>query len=309
MISISRYSVHAKPSSDSSASSVGRLLRGRPFLFVCLCVITGAVVGAQSADAPRTISFDTASIKENRSGEGRMNAPAVLPSGRFSVQNAPLRYLIEFAYDVDPFLSRFLLVGGSESVLATRFDVTAVALDSSPGDGDLRKEARLRLRALLAERFSLRTHAETRSVPVFALTPARTGRLGPQLHQSMQSCLRWRKARAEGRQMEEPQDADGSSCRGVAFLPDALRSRYAGTMADLMKEIQFAVERPLEDKTGLTGDFEWTLTFANPFNRDRESSAASIFAAMQEQLGLKLEPQFEPMDVRVIDSVSMPTPN
>ena len=78
-------------------------------------------------------------------------------------------------------------------------------------------------------------------------------------------------------------------------------------MRDLIRGIQFAVDRPIKDLTGLTENVEWTLTFAFP--PTQESSDASIFTAIQEQLGLKLEPRSEPMEVRVIDSVSMPTPN
>src|SRR5215831_8021440 len=102
-----------------------------------MCVASGAIVGAQSVDGTSALAFDAASIKENRSGESRTYAPAVLPGGRFSVQNATLQSLIEYAYDVDFALSRFLLVGGSKSVLETRFDVTAVASNSSPDSGVL----------------------------------------------------------------------------------------------------------------------------------------------------------------------------
>src|SRR6266853_3935133 len=145
------------------------------------CTFTAAIVAAQRTPPDAAPAFEAASIKQNRSGETLTYAPAILPGGRFSVSNATLRRLIEYAYDVDLLLSRFMLIGGSEGVLATRFDVTAVAPGGSPDDQDLRKESKLRLRTLLAERFQLRTHTEARPLPVFALTVAREGRLGPQL--------------------------------------------------------------------------------------------------------------------------------
>jgi len=272
------------------------------------CTFTAAIVAAQRTRPDAAPAFEAASIKQNRSGETLTYAPAILPGGRFSVSNATLRRLIEYAYDVDLLLSRFMLIGGSEGVLATRFDVTAVAPGGSPDDQDLRKESKLRLRTLLAERFQLRTHTEARPLPVFALTVAREGRLGPQLRRSAYDCWTWRRARSEGRQIEEPRDADGPWCTANSFtVPDAFRSRNVGVIADLIRSVQFAVDRPIEDATGLTGNLEWTLTFA--MSSTRESSWPSIYTAMQEQLGLKLEPRSDPMEVRVIDSVSMPTPN
>jgi len=263
---------------------------------------------AVAALLAQTLAFDTASIKQNHSGETRTYAPAVSPGGRFSVSNMTLRALIEYAYDVDVLSSRFLLLGGPESLLATRFDVTAVKSGDAPADQDPRAQAKLRLRTLLADRFNLRTHTETRPVPIFALTIARPGRFGPRFRSSEHDCWAWRRARSEGRQLEQPHDADGPWCTASQFdIPEAYRSRNAGPLADLIREVQFAVDRPLEDLTGLSGNFEWTLTFAPPYRR--ESSWADIYTAVQEQLGLKLEPRTKPMDVRVIDSVSMPTPD
>src|SRR5436190_15152546 len=129
---------------------------------VALCGLCAtAITTGQSTtpDVSRTLSFDVASIKENRSEDTRWYAPKVLPSGRFSVSNNSIRLLIEYAYDIDWLRSRFVLVGGPEKILAARFDIAAVAPAPSVTGQDLRAESKLRLRTLLTDRFGLRTHS------------------------------------------------------------------------------------------------------------------------------------------------------
>jgi uncharacterized protein (TIGR03435 family) len=87
----------------------------------------------------------------------------------------------------------------------------------------------------------------------------------------------------------------------------AQRDRQAGPLTRLFPGIQGFVDRPLVDATGLTGNFEWEITRAMP--GVETSEYPSMFTALEEQLGLKVEPQMATIDVIVIDSVEMPTPN
>ena len=107
---------------------------------------------------------------------------------------------------------------------------------------------------------------------------------------------------------------DGS---GQAWCPiridfgqaDALTVRGAGVVGDLVGQVQAFVDRPILDLTGLDGNFEFVATFARSQDPRVDSSAASIFTAFEEELGLKLEPRSAPMEVLEIDSVEMPTPD
>ena len=252
--------------------------------------------------APEALAFEVASVRQNTSGSDRASFQ-FLP-GRFIAINTPLRTLITLAYDVPSVVQRHLLAGGPDTVLSRRFDVTATM-----GDSVSQAHARLMLRALLSERFNLRIHVETRQIPVYALTVARDGHLGTNLRRSSHNCSRYGAAVESGARVVQPTDSDGQPlCRGtIEFLTDGIRLRSAGDLASLVEQAQGLMDRLIVNRTGLQGDFEWTVTYAPaPL---RQSSLSSIFTAFTEQLGLKFQPGTASAEVRVIDSVSMPDPN
>ena len=164
------------------------------------------------------------------------------------------------------------------------------------------------LRPLLEDRFKLKAHVETRELPIFALVVARTdGRLGPQFRRPIVDCLALRQAARAGAPPPLPPSSDRPAC-GVRMGPGKL-SAGGFSIENLVTMLSSTVERLVVDRTGLTGtfdvDLQWTqgdLTGATPSD-DR----ASIFTAVQEQLGLKLESTKGPVDVVVIDHVEHPT--
>jgi uncharacterized protein (TIGR03435 family) len=101
-----------------------------------------------------------------------------------------------------------------------------------------------------------------------------------------------------------------SWCPGPGFVDTSrtvAKQRWAGPLRLLMQRVQFSVDRPIVDATGLSGNFEWVLTFgwgANP-----PADVPQLFAALQEQLGLKLEARQGPVEVLVVDAVELPTPD
>ena len=133
----------------------------------------GTLVAAQVPTSPPAPAFEVASVKPNVSGDTRSTYSGP-PGGSIVITNMMLRNLIIEAYGIRANVARFLMAGGNERILRTRFDVNARAPVDTP-----RAEQRLMLRTLLANRFNLRTHAESRQVPVYALTVAREARLGP----------------------------------------------------------------------------------------------------------------------------------
>ena len=263
----------------------------------------GALVGAQGP----TPAFEVASIRQNTSGEDRWYGGVdTTQPGAVRLTNMSLQYIIYNAYGVDLLMQRFLVTGGPENILSQRFDVVAV-----PPEGSNPAQKLAMLRTLLAERFKLRTHVEKRQVPTYAVTVARQGKLGPQLRPSSLDCEAFEKARRQNRTLEQPLGRDGKAiCNRYESPSGDSRSRGigdSGTMALLAKRLQSYADRIVIDETGLTGNFEWTLSM--PLSELTADQAGTLLWAVQDQLGLKLQPRTAPMDVLVIDSVEMPTPN
>ena len=275
---------------------------------VALAFVGGVAVASAQAPtaAPSSPAFEVASVRRNTSGDTRTTW-RMPPTGAVSFTNATIRWLIVQAYDLD----RFTLVGESDNPLlretgdsVPKFDVQAKPPDDAPPG-----QQRLMLQRLLADRFNLRAHREKRTLPVYALTVAREGSLGPELRRSVQNCVEWAAARKKDPQVAEPRDRRGTPlCAGPQPSPTVRLLRNAGPAAAIARQIQAFVDRPLVDATGLTGNVEWTLTFAmNPLDPD----TPSIFTAVEDQLGLKLEPRMSPneIEVLVVDSVELPTAN
>jgi uncharacterized protein (TIGR03435 family) len=270
---------------------------------------------------------------------GRRRAKASRPDARARARlvatNIPLQTLVLRAYGIDGALARFLLIGGTtsrnvctrncsstEEILTANFDVNALAPDGVPV-GEQTMMAMLR--TLLAERFRLRVRQERRDLPIYALTLAREGQLGPKLRRSSQDCTAWAKARATARTApaasgapmavpSEPRSAAGVPlCTQSMFnfgQPDGLGIRGAGELVRLVGGIQ-EMDRPIVDQTGLSGMFEWELIKAIRLEDGRwlPPDAPPLDVALREQLGLRLEPRTAPLDVLVVESVAMPTPD
>ena len=162
------------------------------------------------------------------------------------------------------------------------------------------------MRALLADRFALRIRRETREAPTYALTPARPGKLGPGLKLSSRNCTA---IKAEIRKSQGGIPRDMGDCTDYDFnVPKkgAMTLKYTGTIGDLVQRAAGFVDRPLVDETGLSGKFEWNVSF---WLDPPSPEGPSIYEAFEQELGLQLERRRGSIDVHVIDSVSMPTAN
>jgi uncharacterized protein (TIGR03435 family) len=256
------------------------------------------------------LSFDVASVKENTSVSDASSISGPLP-GRFRIANTPLRFILLYAFQV---LDNQLIdaPGWTESA---RYDITGTYPGTAtPSDPD----TRAMLRALLADRFGLVTHRDTREMPTYALVLARKdGGLGPQIVRSSTDCERWL---AEKR----PQIGEGSPSpvapggkRPVCLMLTTRRFITAGTRSipQLAAALQSLTGRPVVDRTGLTGtfdfDLQWTSgTAGTPLSASPQpDDGPSIFVALQEQLGLRLDPGRDTFDVVVVDAIRRPTPD
>jgi uncharacterized protein (TIGR03435 family) len=234
-------------------------------------------------------SFDVASIKP--SAPGTRDSLAIQPGGRFVSNGFSLKALIGLAWR----LKGFELSGGDSWTASDRWSIEAKA-DAVPAVPDwappyIPEVIAARLRALLEDRFALRTHRETRTLPVYVLT---VGRNGPK------------------HAPDDPSAPPGSLRAGPGAIIGS-----AVTMDQFVIVLSRLMDRPLIDKTGLKSSYNLSLHFA-PESAPRAASGSpespasedpSIFTAIQEQLGLKLESTQEPVDVLVIDSAQRPTEN
>jgi uncharacterized protein (TIGR03435 family) len=288
----------------------------RPLLSVvaALAMLGGLELFAQQpAETGTTVSFEAASIKPNKSGDGNAMIRR-LPGGRFTAVNVPARFLITFAYQ----LQGFQLIGGPDWLGRDRFDITAKMEGdpppTPPGAGP--DQMMLAMRSTLAERFKLVVRKETRELDIYALVMARPGgKPGPALKPSTTDCAAMMKGPRSGGPPPGPNDPVQCGAR-QSFG----RIQFNGMPLTLFANgISGQVGRMVIDRTGLAGNWDFELTFApeRPLGAlppgveppPVDPNAPTLFTAVQEQLGLKLDSTKGPVDVLVIDSVEQPTPD
>jgi uncharacterized protein (TIGR03435 family) len=254
-------------------------------------------------------SFEVATVKLAR-GAGEVYSLRLQPD-RFIAEDAPLDRLIRFAYDVKSDRQVLNMPGwaGSE-----RFDIDAKIGDDKvesikklPADQGF-QQYRLLVQSLLAERFQMRVRTETQELPVYALVVVKNG---PKLTSSA--------ALPDRQKLQLPQlHFTAAGDLEAAYVSMAFFSGWLSGRPD-------TGDRVVIDETGLSGSFDFALKW-NPVLNGSTSGAAnsnqqpdsslppegdkpSLFTAIQEQLGLKLEPRKAPVEVLVIDHLEEPSPN
>jgi uncharacterized protein (TIGR03435 family) len=274
-----------------------------------------------TAQSPSTaagvVRFEVTSVKPNSTGRAGPTQTRFLPGGRFVATNIPVKLLIGQAYQ----LPYYRLLGGPPWLDSEAFDIEATANgDLSPRGGQ--RPLRTALQSLLADRYKLVAHAETRQLPAYALVLARDDRrLGPSLIRSERNdcaaILADVAARAPGGPPPPPLPGNQAPPCG-AFTGNGMMSLDSATLPRLTDFLSAELNRKVFDRTDLTGLFNVHLTWtpdplpAGPLPPDVppiDPNGPSIFTAVKEQLGLKLDPTTGPVDVLVIDRVERPTPN
>jgi uncharacterized protein (TIGR03435 family) len=241
-----------------------------------------AVPALFAQERQRTASLvEVVSVRENKSGDTAVGA---VPGGpeRFGAINLTLRGLINVAYGGIP-TSRIL--GGPNWADTIRFDVVGI--------GDPTQSKLLLLQEVLRDRFALRVRRESRQFDVYALVLARpNGNLGPGLRMS-RDC-----STAESRAKNQSGD---NACR-VSQRPGRITARGV-QLTNVTGYL--GAGRPVFERTGLKGYYDIDLEWAPSPTDD----GPSLFTAVQEQLGLKLESTKAPLDVIVIEHAERPTEN
>ena len=284
-------------------------------------LITIAVDAAAQAPIPpkpgALPAFAVVSVKPSPpSPDGRMFVDSgARPGGQWFAQNTEFISILRSAYTA--FALPGQIVGGPEWVNTARFDINARAEDNPTAD--VMTEM---LKGLLADRFSLKVHTEPREVDVYALVLAQPdGRLGPGIKASTKDCQAVedarQKAAANGAAPTPTAPRPGArpECGMVSLNMNCVQRLATDGLpiSAIATGIQSTAGRPVVDRTGLSGRWDVELSFACAAGlqaaSDRPDAPVSVFTAVQEQLGLRLEARKEKMDVLVIDAVEMPRPN
>jgi uncharacterized protein (TIGR03435 family) len=255
----------------------------RTGLLFCILSSPTALLAQPPAAAP---AFEVASVKPDSrakgGGEGSRRETVTPEPGRLTMVNARFTTVIRWAYDVKEYQLKAPAWMDEE-----RYDITAKAADAVP-----EKDLRLMLQRLLAERFKLEFHRETKDLPVYALVIAKGG---PKFHES----------RSEGEFSVKPVG------RTVASVERA-------SVSQLVELLTQVLRMPILDETGLTGKYDITVDMTSylPDNFEHGSGGPPpdiggiVMAAVQEQLGLKLESRKAPLDLLVIEHAEkVPTEN
>jgi uncharacterized protein (TIGR03435 family) len=299
--------------------------------FLALSIATILLPGAaRNLGAQTTASaFEVASVKPSNPNPDPTNPLSMIalmlpqPGGRFTATNTPLRMLIMAAFELP---QEAQLVGGPPTLMAAKYDITARVANT---ETIAMKELPQLLRTLLADRFKLKTHTETRELPVYDLVVARgDGRLGPDLKPSKSECSKPDEIAAQ--QGAALAKGDVASVLGKPG-PCMVTTDASGGPLNLLvrgdgQEVKQLIEllsqltgRTVRDKTGLTGrydfamklDLQMVLALAKRMGANIPAAAAnipqsdgsSLMTALNEQLGLKLDSTRDSATIVVIDSV------
>jgi uncharacterized protein (TIGR03435 family) len=300
-----------------------RLLVGATGALLLIVPFLGTIaVRAQSPAKAPALAFDVASVRQNKSGaKPESNFPLgpgdmyTRTGGVFSASDQPLSTYLAFAYKLTISQTEIVRQHLPGWVLTDRFDIQARTQIADP----TKDQMRLMMRSLLADRFQLKVHNETRQLPVFGLLLAKPGKMGPKL---------------TAHAAADASCSGGQACGGLSLRP-------AGTPGDLhvaAREVSMdflarsltgmgALDRPVLDQTGLNGTYDFEVEYArDSFGASSTQAASSeganfapgasgsasgptFLEALKEQLGLKLVAQKGPVDVVIVDAVTRPSEN
>jgi len=283
-----------------------------------LCLVVLGLLGMLSQGAAQTKpSFEVATVKPNASGDNRI---AILrqPGGRFVATGVSLKMLMGFAYGVRD----FQISGGPGWIATDRWNIEARAEEASipaleaPFDPTVPNPLLLMVQSLIEDRFQLKMHRETKELPVYELVAAKGG---AKLKLSEdQSPIR---PPDRGSPPPPPPQRGGPMPRGSMRMGRGDLEANGVPMFNFIQTLSQQLGRPVIDKTELKGLYDIKLQWTPEMGQGPvapggpepppppDTSGPSIFTAVQEQLGLRLESAKGPVDVVVIDSIQKPTEN
>jgi uncharacterized protein (TIGR03435 family) len=301
---LNRVTDHLNSAKQLLLLAIGILAIAAPFL---ISMMTAPRAWAQTPP-PNAPTFEVAAIKPFKElppweGMGDMGSVAAYPGGRWEARRIPLLRLIGNTYRIwcCP-MPAWQLTAGKEfrEILSERYDIDAKAPPGSLPGGVVSRvgleQMRPMVKALLTDRFKLAIRSETKEGPVYALVVARNG-------------PRFKPSKIEEKDCDQIENGAGTGCHSIKFIQNATSWGFSGeamAISDVVAYLLRYMDRPVIDKTGLTGLFDIHVEVPRPENRGEWFDAA-----LRElgELGLKLEPQKGPVETLVIDRVERPSEN
>lgn len=268
-----------------------------------------ALAQPQSATAS-PLAFDVVSIRRNISGAREMTRQSAANTDDITMTNVPLALVVYYAYFIN---DENQIHGLPDWTVSERYDVTAKVApeDLAQYRALTNRQRAAMLQAVLADRFKLQAHHESKDRPVYALVVAKNG---PKLKEAQPGEIHPNTAKA---------NAGAFAKGGTIFItaPGQITGEAAST-ADLALMLSNAgkqlLGRPVVDRTGLTAKYDFTLQFdpalalgsdTDGDRPDAQEGIASIVSTLQSQLGLNLQPAAAPTDLLVIDHIERPSAN
>ena len=254
-------------------------MKVRVFAILLVALSFSGISGGAETPAGQSLAFDAATVKRSMSAASGWSSDST--NGLLRITNATMQSLITYAFDVRD----FQISSGPGWLTADRYDITG-----KPENGAHDAQMKEMLRTLLAERFQLQTHRETKNGSVYALVVARSG-MKLEVTKNPYHRTSHTSAAADGKR----------TFHAEGFNMDEL----AVSLADILRQT-------VVDRTGDARKYDFELSWMPDLgtsNNALDSSGPSIFTALQEQLGLRLESQKGPIPILVIDRIERPSEN
>ena len=270
--------------------------------------------GQDAAVGGKALEFDAVSIKPNKPEGDRIMMRIQTGGDRYSASGVSVKGLIQYAYNLK---MEDQISGVTGPVSNARFDIEAkldedaVAALKKLSNDEANAQRRLLMQAMLAERFKLKVHRETKELQLYSLVIAKGG-------------FKLKDADPNDTYPNGFKGPDGASHAGMMGISNGTLKAQGIPISNLANNLSLQLHRQVVDNTGLTGKYDMTLKWAPDDNHGASApadnhgasadvssadSGPSIFTALQEQLGLKLEPTKGPVETIVVDHVEMPSEN
>ena len=281
---------------------------GELLLFAVVWAVFGVPAFAQGAPADaKPLMYDVVSVKQNKSGAGMMRSMNQVD--RYSTTNVGLKSIIQNAYGLKMPEMVSGLPGWADSAafdIEAKMDVETIAELKAMPKEQADEQRRQMMQAMLADRFKLKAHRETKELPIYSLVIAKGG-------------FKLKDADPNNTYPDGIKGPDGNSRPGMMSMGHGKLTAQAIQMSNLANNLTIQVHRLVVDNTGLKGKYDFTLQWTpdemegGHLAGDGPATAANtgptIYTALQEQLGLKLDSTKGPVDTVVVDHVEMPSEN
>jgi uncharacterized protein (TIGR03435 family) len=271
-------------------------------------VVAAPIWGQDASVAGKPLVYDAVSIKPNKPDGDKMMIRIQTGGDRYSGSGVSIKQLIQYAYNLR---MEDQISGLTGTVSNARFDIEAkidedtVAALKKLSNDEANTQRRLLMQGMLADRFKLKVHSETKELPIYSLVIAKGG-------------SKLKDADPNDTYPNGIKGPDGTAHGGMMRVSNGSLTAQGIPISNLANNLSLQVHRQVIDNTGLKGKYDITLNWtpddyhgvATPPDLSvTTDSGPSIFTALQEQLGLKLEPTKGPVESIVVDHAEMPSEN